>query len=256
MFVDTHCHLTDERYENIDSLCLDTLNNQVDFAICVGYDVPSSQKSLNVAEKYSQIYFTAGVHPDTANDYNQTVESQIENMAKHNKCVAIGEIGLDYHYDGFIKQNQINAFESQIKLANKLNLPISVHSRDSTLDTLTIIKGNKNLLSNVGVLHCFSGSKEVAKEYLDLDFYLSFGGTLTYKNSLTAKEVCKYAPIDRILTETDCPYLTPQIFRGQINYPKYVRYVVEEIAKLKEIEVNIVAKQVKQNAKNLFTKIK
>ena len=255
MYIDTHCHLTDARYEDSDSLVLQSLRNGIDTLICIGYDITSSEKSKDISERFEEVYFTAGVHPDTAKSYNGDTDNKIRELAKHDKCVAIGEIGLDYHYDGYDRKAQKDCFTAQIEIANQYKLPLSVHSRDACKDTLDIIKSVDGGAGK-GVMHCYSYSKEVAKEYLDMGYYLSFGGTLTYKNSLNVKEVCKYAPLDRILTETDCPYLPPRLFRGQTNYPYYVSYVLEEIALLKNVSLEEVSKAVKENAKRLFYKLK
>ena len=165
----------------------------------------------------------------------------------------MGEIGLDYHYQPFDKEKQAAAFIRQIELANELKLPIVVHSRDACLDTLNIIKAHRPKYG--GTMHCFSGSKETARDYLNLGFYLSFGGTLTFKNAVRAVEVVKFAPIDRILTETDSPYLSPEPFRGQVNTPKNIPIIAKRLAEIRGVEVGVIEEAVYRNTTTLFPKI-
>jgi TatD DNase family protein len=180
---------------------------------------------------------------------------RISALTSHEKCLAVGEIGLDYYWKPFDKEKQKEVFIKQIELANQSKLPICIHSRDATLDTLTILKENKSKLSNGLVFHCFSGSVETAREVLDLGSYISFAGPLTFKNSRYTVEVAKFAPEDRCLTETDSPYLAPHPLRGTVNSPKNVSIIAAFLASVKGMEVERLAEQVFKNAKTLFKKL-
>ena len=252
--IDIHAHYDDEAFDGDRDELLNSLFNEhgVTAIINAGCNIESSLYSIQLAEKYEGVYAAVGFHPQEVAKFSEDGFDQIKQMINHPKVVAIGEIGLDYHYGTDDKELQKEMLRRQLQLAVDTDMPVIIHERDCVADCLEIVFD----YDVKGVFHAFSGSKETAKLLLDKGWYISFPGTVTFKNAKHPVENAAFVPEDRILTETDCPYLTPQIFRGQINYPKYVRYVVEEIAKLKEIEVNIVAKQVKQNAKNLFTKIK
>lgn len=254
MFIDTHCHLGDERFSSVDEVINNFKLANVDFVIDVGFDIFSSIKAKDTANAYKEVYFSAGIHPDSQSQANQDGLKQIQELCKHEKCVALGEIGLDYHYEGFDKDGQTKAFLAQLELATAVKLPVQIHSRDCTEDMLKLLKQVK--LPYGGVMHCFSGSKETASELIKLGFYLSFAGTVTFKNARNVQEVATLVPLDRFLTETDSPYLAPHPFRGQTNEPKYVPYVTHKIAELKNLDVNFIAEKAKQNAKTLFYKIK
>lgn len=253
MFIDIHCHIDDERYPSADEIAKKLQSDGVDYVIDIGYDVESSKTACLTASRNENVYFAAGIHPDSASQVKNGL-SEIEKLCKNDKCVAVGEIGLDYHYDGYDKDEQIKAFLSQIELATAVKLPVQIHSRDCTEDMLKILRQVK--LQYGGVMHCFSGSKETATELLKLGFYLSFGGSVTFKNARNVQEVATLVPTDRILTETDSPYLTPHPFRGQTNEPKNVALVAQKIAELKNIDVAVIAERVKNNAKDIFYKLK
>jgi TatD DNase family protein len=196
------------------------------------------------------------VHPDDAREFSQETIDLIKKYAKSPKVIAIGEIGLDYHYENHDKELQKKVFIAQLKLADELNLPIAIHNRDSIGDCLTILKEHKHLLKNSGVVHCFSESVETYKEVKKLGLKIAFGGTLTFKNSVTAPAVCKVADLEDILLETDCPYLAPHPYRGKVNEPKYTSLVAQKIAEIKEVSYDTVVEATTQNALNLFKKVK
>jgi len=256
MLIDTHAHLCGEKYsENIDEIINAFDENKIEKVFTVAYNKQSIIDSINLTEKYEKVYAIIGIHPDEVIDFdNETIEL-IKKYASHPKVVAIGEIGLDYHYKDIDKNIQKEVFIKQLELAHKLKLPISIHNRDSIGDCLEILKKHKNLLEYGGVVHCFSESVEIYKEIKKLGLKIAFGGILTFKNSVTAPEVCKVADIEDILVETDCPYLTPHPFRGKaINEPKYTSLVAQKIAELKGMSYDKVVETTKQNALNLFKK--
>ena len=256
MFVDTHCHLDDERFNDFAELYNLIENEQVDFAINMGCDLASSIRGKEFAENYSKIYFGAGFHPNEVEKFNYNDLDLIKKLTSHEKCVAVGEIGLDFHYEGFDKELQQKVFVSQLELAKETKLPISIHCRDATESTVNLLKTNKNLLEYGGVMHCYSGSIETAKILLDLGLYISFAGTLTFKNAKNLVEVASFLPIDRILTETDSPYLSPEPFRGKVNNPSMVKFVAKRLAEIKNLSLDFLCEQIRCNAKKLFYKIK
>ncbi len=256
MLIDTHCHLTDERYTSVAEIIEDFKSVGGVKAITVGYDLNSSGNCVKLSKEFTEVYSIVGVHPSDCDQVTDEGLGFIEKLSQNEKCVAIGEIGLDYHYDGYDKQAQIDAFIKQIALADKLNLPISIHSRDATKDTLDILKSCKNNLNNGGVMHCFSGSVETAREYLNLGLYISFAGPVTFKNAGVLTEVAKFVPNDRFLTETDSPYLTPHPFRGSVNQPKMVDLVAKRLAEIKNIDYKDLTELSVNNAYALFKKLK
>ena len=256
MFIDTHCHLSDEKFLDKNQVIKDFVSANVDFVIDVGYDLNSSDSALNLARRYGNVFCALGIHPDSAQTVDDNALICLEKLLKEEKCVALGEIGLDYHYEGYDKNVQKKAFVSQMELAFSLGLPVSIHSRDCTEDMLKILKENKEKLANGFVMHCFAGSKETAKILFDLGAFISFAGTVTFKNAVNVQEVACYLPIERILTETDSPYLAPHPFRGKLNSPSLVPLVAEKIASLRQIETEILAEQVKKNAKEIFKKLR
>ena len=193
-----------------------------------------------------------GVHPEDANEYSENAQKKLIELCKSKKVVAIGEIGLDYHYEGFDKEKQKEVFLKQIVLADKLSLPIQIHCRDAMEDAMKILKENKDKLSRGGIFHCYSGSIEEAKEILKLGFSFSFGGVCTFKNARKAVEVINFLPIENILLETDCPYLAPEPHRGEVNEPKNIPFIAEKIAQIKNIQLEEVAKITTENAKRIF----
>lgn len=246
--VDTHCHLDNEKFDEDRLEVIERIKENLEFCVNIGYDLASSKKSLELAKEYDFIYAVIGVHPIDIAEYSEEIEKELEILGKNPKVVAIGEIGLDYHWMTEPKEVQQERFKRQLELAERLNKPVVIHTRDAMEDTVNILKEYPNI---TGVIHCYPGSLETAKQLVDR-FYLGIGGTLTFKNSKKAVEVVKDIPLDRIIIETDCPYLTPEPFRGKRNEPIYVEYVAKKIAEIKEISVEDVTKVTTENAKKLY----
>jgi len=255
MFIDTHCHLHDEKLKDTDTVVNEYLRDGVDVAINMACCALTSEKGKELAEKYPSVYFGTGCHPSDIEGLDQAEFDRIKALSSHPKCVAIGEIGLDYYWEPYDKVKQIHGFIQQMELAKECKLPISIHSRSSTADMLKILKENKNKLEYGAVMHCFSGSKETAAEILKLGIYISFAGPLTFKNANTLLEVAKFVPDDMCLTETDSPYLSPHPLRGKVNGPKNVPIIAARLAELKGKDLGELACQIMKNAKTLFTKI-
>lgn len=257
MFVDTHCHLDDEKLkDDFDKVVADFKAANVGIVINIGCDARTSEIVKNQAEKYDGVYFAAGIHPMDVKDATDADLDKIAELATHPKCVAIGEIGLDYYWDKTFIEKQKEFFIRQIELAYRLNLPINIHVRDAMGDAVEILKANADKLKNGGVMHCYSGSSETAKELLKLGLYISFGGTLTFKNARKTQEVAKILPLDRILTETDSPYLAPEPKRGTVNAPKNIPFIVQKLAEVRGESVGEIEDAVLQNTLALFKKIK
>lgn len=250
--IDSHAHLDDDRFEEDRDLVIKSLKeNGIELAINIGADLKTSYNSVELAKQYDNIYAAVGIHPHSAREADKTALEEIEKMAKENKVVAIGEIGLDYYYDHSPRDVQRKCFKDHLELAKRLNLPVVIHSRDASQETFDIIKEAQDG-SLKGVLHCYSGSLEMAIEYIKLGFYISFAGPITFKNARVVKEVAEGISLDKLLIETDCPYLTPEPFRGKRNEPKYVKYVAEEIARIKGVRVEEVVEAATRNTKELF----
>ena len=252
---DSHSHLNDEKFdEDREKTIEEIVKSGVTNFITAGYSVESSKKAIEIAKKYDFIYTTAGVSPnDIPQDedelWKQLVE--IENIAKNNsKVLAIGEIGLDYYWNTENKELQKLAFIEQIKIANKLNLPIVIHTREAVMDTLQILKENK--VENTGIFHCCPQNRELIKEGLKLGFYISFAGPITFKNSKNAVEMINLVPNDRILIETDSPYLAPEPVRGTRNTPSNVKFVAQKIADVKGLTLENVEKITFENTKRIL----
>ncbi|MGL5000159.1 MAG: TatD family hydrolase [Cetobacterium sp.] len=246
--VDTHCHLDNEQFD-LDRLeVINRIKEKLEFCVNIGYDLKSSKKSLELAKEYEFIYAVIGVHPTDISEYNEVIESELEKMARDLKVVAIGEIGLDYHWMTEPKDIQQKIFRQQLELARRVNKPVVIHTRDAMEDTVNILKEYPDL---TGVIHCYPGSIETAKVLIDR-FYLGIGGTLTFKNAKKTVEVVKDIPLDRIVIETDSPYLTPVPFRGKRNEPIYVENIAQKIAEIKELPLEEVVKITTENAKKLY----
>lgn len=257
MLIDTHAHLNDKKYDSYRSnMIKEFCNHNVGKVFTVAYDKQSIKDSVKLAEQHENIYAIIGIHPSETQDFDDETIQMLKEMSSHPKVIAIGEIGLDYHYDGYNKEEQKRIFISQMKIADEVGLPICIHNRDSIGDCLEILKEHKHLLNNGGVVHCFSESVEIYKEIKKLGLKIAFGGTLTFKNSVQAPAVCEIADLDDILIETDCPYLTPHPYRGNINEPKYVGLVAEKIAMIKNISYDKVVDITSSNALRLFKKVK
>ena len=256
-FFDTHAHYDDEKFEcDREDVIKKIYETGVTKCIDVGCDIETSKKAIEIANEHSFIYAIIGIQPnEIPQDENQLWKmiQEIKQLATiSKKIVAIGEIGLDYHYEGFDKNLQQKAFIKQIELANELNLPISIHTRDAIDDTIAIIRKYK--INNGGVLHCCPFNKELVKHGLENGYYIAFGGTCTYKSSKNAQEIINMVPINRILIETDSPYLAPEPYRGTRNDSSNLKYVIQKIAEFRSIEPQEVAQITYNNANKLFLK--
>jgi len=252
MLFDTHVHLNADQYEDdVDEVIVRAQEVGVETMVVVGFDEKTIKKAMNLVEMHDFLYAAVGWHPVDAIDLTEERLAWIEELAAHPKVVAIGETGLDYHWDKSPKEVQKDVFRKQIQLAKRVNLPIIIHDREAHQDIVDILKDEK--AEDVGgIMHCFGGSLEIARECLNMNFYLSFGGPVTFKNAKRPKEVVKEVPLDRLLIETDAPFLAPHPFRGKRNEPAYVKLVAEQIAELREVDFEEIAKQTTVNAKRLF----
>ena len=255
MIFDTHAHYDDEAFdEDRDQLLSSMKDGGVGCIVNVCASAGGFDGTLKLMEAYPFVYGAVGVHPDDAEIMTQDTLDEIRRLSHMEKMVAIGEIGLDYywHKEESEHQRQQEMFRAQMDIAREEKLPFMIHSRDAAEDTLNIVRDYMKKDMSGGIIHCFSYSKEIAAEYLKMGLSLGIGGVLTFKNAKTAKEVAKQVPLDRLLLETDCPYMTPVPFRGRRNEPSYVRYVAEEIARLREIDVNDLCRITWENACRLF----
>lgn len=250
--IDSHAHIDDRRFDDDREQVIERARiNGISGIINIGHDMESSLRSIDLAQQYSFIYAAVGIHPHDAKDAPVDYLERLSEMAQSPRVVAVGEIGLDYYYDLSPRDVQRKIFIEQLALAKELQIPVVIHLRDAAGDFLEIMR-REGLKPIAGVMHCFSGSWEVAKECLDMGFYISFAGPVTFKNASNLKEVAVKVPLDRLLVETDCPYLTPMPHRGKRNEPAYVKYVAEHIAQLKGISIEEFIDKVEQNTTELF----
>ena len=250
MFFDSHAHYDDERFDLDRDDLLKKINQSVDYVINCGADLKSSRESINLANKFDFIFAAVGVHPENVKDIKQKDLDELEFLVKKNKKVkAIGEIGLDFYQKGFSRDEQIYFFKKQLEIANKLNLPVIIHSREANQDTFEIIK---SFAKTNGVIHCYSGDVKMALDYINLGFFIGIGGIITFKNAKKMLDVVKNISIENILLETDCPYLSPEPNRGKRNDSSNLIYVAQKIAEIKNVALNEVAEKTKLNAKKLF----
>ena len=252
-YFDSHCHLNDEAIlEHIDETIAFCRNAGIVCINCIGYDPASSRKAVELADRYPEVYATVGVHPENLEGLSYDCLEEIKVLAKHPKVIAIGEIGLDYHWfkDPEARQSQHPWFIKQIELANDLGLPVSIHARDASEDTYKILKDHP--VKAGAVLHCYSGSTEMMREFAKLGLYFGFDGPITFKNAVTPKECVRLCPAERILVETDSPYLAPTPFRGKPNSPAYIPYIVEAMAEIRGVDVETMNGQLWKNYQNLF----
>lgn len=252
---DSHCHLNDEKFnEDRDELILKLNNEGVEKLVTAGYSLESSKEAINLASRYNFIYATIGISPNDIPDNINGIKEEIDQLNElyktSEKIVAVGEIGLDYHWNTRNKDLQQYAFIEQIKLANKLELPIQIHTRDAVMDTIDILKTNQ--VKYGGIFHCCPFNRELVKEGLKLGFYISFAGPTTFKNSKNASEIINMVPDDRFLVETDSPYLSPEPYRGKRNDPRNVQYILRKIAQVKEKTFEEVQNMAYENAKRIF----
>ena len=254
-FFDSHAHLDDEKFnEDREELILEIKKAGITKFISAGYSLEGSIRAIELSKKYDFIYPTCGISP---NDIPQTEEElwknlvKIEELIKENsKIVAVGEIGLDYYWEKENKEMQKLAFIEQIKIANKYDLPIVIHTREAVMDTLEILK--ENPVNKKGIFHCCPLNRELVKEGLKLEFYISFAGPITFKNSKNANEIIEMVPNDKMLIETDSPYLSPEPLRGRRNDPRNVKYIAQKIADVKNMTIEEVAKQTYENAEKIY----
>ncbi|MBQ2744581.1 MAG: TatD family hydrolase [Lachnospiraceae bacterium] len=253
MIIDTHAHYDDERFnEDREKLLLGMKAKGVDIIVNASASVQGCFDSLALAEKYDFVYTMAGIHPsDTADLEKAGVFEQIKKIAEHKKCVAVGEIGLDYYWDEPDRDIQKKWFVAQLALAKDVQKPVNIHSRDAAADTLDIMKAEK-AEDMGGIIHCFSYGVEMAREYLNMGFYIGVGGVVTFKNGKKLKEVVEYTPLDRIVLETDCPYLAPEPFRGHRNHSEYLHMVAEKIAEIKNVTKEEVIRVTRENALRIY----
>lgn len=252
MYFESHAHYDDGRFKNDREEILNLLPScGIDYVINVGCDMKSSRESIKMAEKYDYIYAAVGVHPHNAENMKESDLDEIRQMSNHKKVVAIGEIGLDFYYDNSPRDVQRYWFKRQLEFVKKLNKPVIIHSRDASQETFDIIKesGVKK-----GVIHCYSGSAQMAMDYVKMGFYIGVGGVVTFSNAKKLVEVVETIQLEQILIETDSPYLSPIPNRGKRNDSRNLQFVVEKIAKIKDISPEKVANITKLNAKQLFFK--
>ena len=249
MYFNTHTHLNSkELYSQRDIFIKHALDNNVDYIVVAGYDLPSSKYAVEIAQEYPFIYATVGI---SSNDCLETTDAdlnEIEALLQNPCVVALGEIGLDYYWEDVPHDKQKDIFQKQIDIAKKHDKPIVIHARDAYEDTYRILKQ----AAHRGIMHCYSGSVEMAKRYIEIGFEISLAGPVTFKNARVPKEVATVIGIDHLMIETDCPYLAPHPFRGKLNEPANVVYIAQEIAKLKNMEIEDVARITTFNAKRMF----
>ncbi len=261
MYIDVHCHLTGEEFAEvggIEQVVARAKERGVERMICSGYDLASSKKAQTLSRRFPEIYFCAGFHPSELEKYREGDLEEIRALCHDEKCVAVGEIGLDFHFeDNPSPERQEELFIRQLRLADEVGLPVVIHSRDAASKTLSILQENKSVLKKGGIMHCYSYSVEMLADFLALGLAFSFGGPSTFKNAKKAQECVQRVPATRILSETDCPYLTPAPYRGVFpNEPKNVEYIVENMAILRGENQKELEKRLLQNAKEIFFKLR
>lgn len=250
---DTHAHYTDhafdtDRYELLDELFRESVNK----IVCVGADETDCPLAIGLADRYENMFAAVGIHPEFCDDVKDGYLDKLAEQAQNKKVVAIGEIGLDYHYDGYNRDSEIRLFREQLDLAQQLDLPVIVHSRDATKDTLDILRELHAKKPLKAQIHCFSGSAETAAEYLKMGFMISFTGAITFKNSLKAVQACAAVPTDRLMLETDCPYMAPIPFRGKRCDSGLLKHTAEKFAEIKGISTDEMINICNLNADSFF----
>ena len=254
MIIDTHCHLNDDAFEDREDIIANLKNNNIKSAFVVGTDLQTSIFAIELAKKHSNLFAIVGMYPEYCQQYDKKFEQFLIENATNPKVVAIGEIGLDYHTDGFDKEKQKEVLLRQLEIAHKFNLPLSIHVRDAFEDLLNIFESHKDLLSSGGVIHCFSGSPEIAQRFVKLGFKLGFGGVCTFKNARKVVDTLKQIDESQILLETDAPYLAPEPFRGKRNEPKFTNIVLDKICEIRGQDRNYLEQKILQNTKEVFKK--
>lgn len=253
-FFDSHAHYNDEKFDlDREELIQQTYAENITKWICAGYDISSSEKSIQIAHAHEPIYAICGISPNDVPKKKEDIDAQIkkiEDLLDETKVVAVGEIGLDYYWNKDNKVIQIEMFQKQIALANQKQLPIVIHTREAVEDTLKLLKTHK--VNKKGIFHCCPFNRELVKEALKLDFYISFAGPVTFKNAKNAEEIVKMVPLERMLIETDSPYLAPEPKRGTRNDSRNVKWIAQKIADFKQIPIEKIASKTYQNAKCIF----
>lgn len=256
MIVDTHCHLNEECFDkDVESVISNLSKNNVCCAYVVGTDKKTSQKAIELASLHQNLYAIIGLYPEYADQYDQDFEDFLIENCPNPKVVAIGEIGLDFHGQIFDKQTQKRAFARQLQIAKEFDLPVSIHTREAFQDTFEVLKQNKVFLTG-GSIHCFSGSPEVAREFVKLGFKLGFGGVCTFKNAKNVVKTLQEIDSSCILLETDAPYLAPEPYRGTRNEPKNTNIVLQKIADIKQVDKSMLEDQIFKNTKETFVRMK
>lgn len=251
MIFDTHAHYDDGQFDGDRRKLLASMaDNGVGWIVNVSASYASCERVVNMAQEYPFMYAAVGIHPDEVGDLNEESFARMKELFKRDKVIAVGEIGLDYYWDNESHAIQKKWFIRQLALARKLNLPVLVHSREAAADTMEIIKEHGQDLR--GVIHCYSYSREMAREYVKMGYYIGVGGVVTFKNARKLKETVEEIPLEAIVLETDCPYLAPVPYRGKRNNSAYIRYVAEEVGRLKGIAYEEVVAQTERNAKRLY----
>ena len=255
VLIDSHCHLNMlnlEKYDNDISKVIEAAKqNGVEYLLCVGVDLENSKEVIAIAERFDNVWASAGLHPSEKEDKVLSIDSILP-LVQHSKVIAVGETGLDYHYNDSGLDVMRENFRVQIRAAHQVKKPLIIHSRSAPEDTITILT-EENARDVRGVMHCFTESYEMAKQSMDLGFYISFSGIITFKNATNVVEVVEKVPLERMLIETDAPYLTPVPFRGKPNKPQYVRYVAEKVAEIKGVSYEEVVETTTRNFIDLFS---
>lgn len=249
MLIDTHIHLNDKRlYQDLAQHIKEAYEANVKKMICIGYDTPSSRKAIKIAHQFKGVYAAVGIHPSDVKNADYSDIDEIEKMLTDERVIAVGEIGLDYYWDKTFNEKQQEFFRLQLDLAKKYQKPVSIHSRDAIQDTFDIL----NEYKIPGVMHCYSGSLEMAKRFVAIGMYLGIGGVVTFHNSKEIKKVVAEIDLKYLISETDAPYLAPVPYRGKLNRPKYIREIVDRIAELKNCSFEEAEAQIEKNVRNLF----
>lgn len=255
MIFDTHAHYDDEAFDQDRETLLPSLKeNGVACVVNVGASLRGVRESIALAEKYPFVYAAVGVHPDEVGSMSEDAMEWLKSLCLLEKTVAVGEIGLDYYWDKEPHQVQKEWFIRQLRLAKEMDLPINVHSRDAARDTMDVIRA-EHAGTTGGIIHCYSGSVEMAREYVKMGYYLGIGGVVAFKNARTLKQVVKEIPLEHLVTETDSPYLAPPPYRGKRNDSRNIRYVIQEIARIREMQEEAAEEILFENAKRIYGKV-
>lgn len=252
MIFDSHAHYDDEAFdEDRESLLGSMQENGIGYIVNVGASIRGVEETVKLTKSYPFIYGAVGIHPDDTGDLNEERMTWLEQLCGEEKIVAVGEIGLDYYWDKESRELQKEWFARQLALSKKTGLPVIIHSRDAAQDTIDIMKA-EHAGSTGGVIHCFSNSREMARDYVNMGYYIGIGGVVTFKNARVMKEVAEYVPLEQILIETDCPYLAPAPNRGKRNSSLFLPYIIEEIARIKGVSKELVEEKTCENALKMY----